>query len=38
MAHCRERGVDVQHGEFGADMQGYSQNDGPGTILFDTEE
>ena len=21
MAHCRERGFDVQHGEFGADMQ-----------------
>ena len=38
MAHCRERGFDVQHGEFGADMQVYSQNDGPVTILFDTEE
>ena len=37
MAHCRERGFDVQHGEFGADMQVYSQNDGPVTILFDTE-
>ena len=24
MAHCRERGFDVQHGEFGADMQVYS--------------
>lgn len=33
-----ERGFDVQHGEFGADMQVYSQNDGPVTILFDTEE
>ena len=21
MTHCRERGFDVQHGEFGADMQ-----------------
>ena len=31
-------GFDVQHGEFGADMQVYSQNDGPVTILFDTEE
>ena len=38
MAHCRARGFDVQHGEFGADMQVYSQNDGPVTILFDTEE
>ena len=38
MAHCRERGFDVQHGEFGVDMQVYSQNDGPVTILFDTEE
>ena len=37
MARCRERGFDVQHGEFGADMQVFSQNDGPVTILFDTE-
>ncbi len=37
MTHCRERGFDVQHGEFGADMQVFSQNDGPVTILFDTE-
>ena len=37
MAHCRERSFDVQHGEFGADMQVFSQNDGPVTILFDTE-
>lgn len=38
MARCRERGFDVQHGEFGADMQVFSQNDGPVTILFDTEK
>ena len=38
MAHCRERGFDVQHGEFGADMQVFSQNNGPVTILFDTEK
>ena len=38
MTHCRERGFDVQHGEFGADMQVFSQNDGPVTILFDTEK
>ena len=37
MARCRERGFDVQHGEFGADMQVESVNDGPVTILFDTE-
>ena len=37
MAHGRERGFDVQHGEFGADMQVDSLNDGPVTILFDTE-
>ena len=38
MAHCRERGFDVQHGECGADMQVESVNDGPVTILFDTEK
>ncbi len=38
MAHCRERGFTVEHGEFGADMQVFSQNDGPVTILFDTEK
>ena len=37
MAHCRERGFTVEHGEFGADMQVDSRNDGPVTILFDTE-
>ena len=35
MACCRERGFDVQHGEFGADMQVDSRNDGPVTILFE---
>lgn len=38
MAQCQERGFHVEHGEFGADMQVYSQNDGPVTILLDTEE
>ena len=37
MQHCRERGFAVEHGEFGADMQVDSRNDGPVTILFDTE-
>ncbi len=38
MECCRERGFRVEHGEFGADMQVYSQNDGPVTILFDIDE
>ena len=29
--------MQVEHGEFGADMQVFSQNDGPVTILFDTD-
>lgn len=37
MACCRERGFPVEHGEFGADMQVFSQNDGPVTILLDTD-
>ena len=37
MEHCRQRGFPVEHGEFGADMQVDSCNDGPVTILFDTE-
>ena len=38
MEECRSRGFRVEHGEFGADMQVYSQNDGPVTILLDTEQ
>ena len=34
---CRARGFDVQHGEFGADMLVSSVNDGPVTILLDTD-
>lgn len=37
MARCRERGFTVEHGEFGADMLVSSENEGPVTILFDTE-
>ena len=37
MAECAGRGFTVEHGEFGADMQVYSQNDGPVTILLDTD-
>lgn len=38
MAHCRERGFTVEHGEFGAKMDVDSLNHGPVTILFDTEK
>ena len=38
MARCRERGFSVEHGEFGAEMQVASVNDGPITILFDTQK
>lgn len=38
MSACRERGFQVEHGEFGADMQVFSQNDGPVTILLDTDQ
>ncbi len=37
MDKCRERGFHVEHGEFGADMQVYSQTDGPVTLLLDTD-
>lgn len=35
---CRERGYNVQTGEFGAEMLVASENDGPVTIILDTEE
>ena len=38
MEECRTRGFPVEHGEFGADMQVSSVNDGPVTLLFDTDE
>ncbi|MCL2343133.1 MAG: D-aminoacyl-tRNA deacylase [Firmicutes bacterium] len=34
---CRARGFHVETGEFGADMQVMSVNDGPVTILLDSE-
>ena len=37
MDQCRARGFRVAHGQFGADMQVASVNDGPVTILYDTE-
>ena len=33
---CREKGFRVETGEFGADMQVASVNDGPVTIIFET--
>ncbi len=32
---CRDRGFRVEHGQFGADMQVASVNDGPVTILYE---
>jgi len=37
LEQCAVKGFRVEHGEFGADMQVYSQNDGPVTILLDTD-
>ena len=37
MAECAGRGFKVEHGEFGADMKVHSVNDGPVTLLFDTD-
>ena len=34
---CRERGFEVQTGQFGASMQVHSVNDGPVTLLLDTD-
>lgn len=38
MDQCRQRGFQVEHGQFGADMKVASVNDGPVTILFDMEK
>ena len=38
MEQCRRRGFQVEHGTLGADMQVASVNDGPVTILFDTDK
>ena len=34
---CRNEGFHVEHGQFGADMKVVSVNDGPVTLLFDTQ-
>lgn len=38
ISECRERGFTVGTGEFGAEMLVESVNDGPVTIILDTEE
>ncbi|MDD6212773.1 MAG: D-aminoacyl-tRNA deacylase [Clostridiales bacterium] len=38
MELCRNKGFHVEHGEFGADMAVSSINDGPVTIIMDTDE
>ena len=38
LTECAARGFAPQHGEFGADMQVYSQNDGPVTLIVDTAD
>ena len=38
MEECRSRGFRVEHGEFGAHMMVESVNNGPVTILLDTNE
>ena len=37
MEDLRQKGFAVEHGEFGADMKVASVNDGPVTLLFDTD-
>jgi D-tyrosyl-tRNA(Tyr) deacylase len=34
---CKDKGFVVETGTFGADMQVFSQNDGPVTLILDTE-
>ena len=38
LAICEELGYPPQHGEFGADMQEASVNDGPVTRILDTDQ
>ena len=37
LRECARLGYPPQHGQFGADMQVISQNDGPVTLILDTE-
>ena len=38
MDQCCQRGFHVEHGRFGADLKVASVNDGPVTILYDTQQ
>ena len=38
LAECERLGFPPEHGEFGADMQVASVNDGPVTLILDTKE
>ncbi len=38
LAFCKELGYPPQHGVFGADMQVSSVNDGPVTLILDTDQ
>lgn len=38
LQECRVRGFEPQHGEFGADMLVTSENNGPVTLLLDTDD
>ena len=38
LQQCRQLGFEPQHGQFGADMQVESVNDGPVTLILDTKE
>lgn len=37
MSECERQGFSVKRGVFGADMQVFSQNDGPITLIMDTD-
>ena len=38
LAECERLGFPAQHGQFGADMQVASVNDGPVTLILDTQQ
>jgi len=38
LAECARLGYSAQHGQFGADMQVASVNDGPVTLILDTDQ
>ncbi len=38
LSDCRDLGFPPQHGQFGADMKVISENDGPVTLILDTQQ